>query len=569
MKTPMKFAAAIFALFAGAGIHAQTLQDAIRFTENEQYDKAKSAFRQLIVKEPTTGDNFFYFGDLMLKTEDPDSARVLFQKGVDINATNPLTHVGLARYYMYTGKVAEGQKEIAYARSLVSTQAGKKGTAEMPNTRQAMILLEIAETYTWATQPDPDAAIQLTNDAEKIDPKNPNIFLQRGDALWKKDQVNASAPITNYQQAAKLDPKSSIAYFRIGSVYASGQNMPLAISFFNKALSVDPTFAPAYRARGEAQYQIAKFDSASISYQKYLELNNDCYSRYRYSAFLYKSGDYDNAIKQGQMVLACDSSITVVYRIIGRSYAEMKTPDPVQAVTYMNLFFAKQKIYGKPKVSPDDYVIRGRAYSKNNLDSLAVLDYKNAITVDTSRKDIYFDFATSYFKMKKYDSAAVYYRKKIDASTKPAAGDWYALGQALYRQKDYANADSAFKKVTELDPKNPSGWVWRGRMNAQLDPQDVSKKGLARPYYEMYIELAGVDKEKNKKDLIVAAGYLASYHHFTMKNYACSKAYYQYMQELDPANEAATTALTKDKDVKAATAADINTCKLPAATENK
>lgn len=567
MKTQLRFAAAVLGLLICSGVYAQTLPEAKRYTESEQYDKAKSTFRQLVAKEPTNGDNFYYFGNLMMVVDDADSAKKLYDQGVAINATNPLVHIGLARYYFMTGNPAEGQKEIAYAKSLLTTQAGPKGT-NIPVARQQEIYLEMAKVYIDATPGDAQAALDLTNAAENLDKKNPTaeIYLVRGDAQLKKDPVVATPAIEYYNKAAALDPKSAKAYVRIGRVYAAGKNMVSAISFFNKALAIEPNFAPAYEYRGEAYYQIGKFDSAAVSYAKYLSINPDCYSRYRYTAFLYKSGDYENAIKQGDLVLACDSSITVVYRIIGRCYLEMKNPDANKAIVYFDKFFEKQKQYGKPKLIADDYIYRGRALSKNNKDSLAVIDYEKGLAVDTSRNDIYFDVATAYFKMKKYDKAGIYYKKKIDVNpAKATISDWNAYGRALYSQKDYVNADSAFKKVTEIDPKNPIGWFWRGRANAQQDPD--GKKGQARPYYESYLDLAMADslnKEKNKKDMISAATYLASYHFVVLKNYSCAKAYYLFIASLDANNEAAKTALEQDKNIKAATAAEMATCKLPA-----
>ncbi|HLG02148.1 MAG TPA: tetratricopeptide repeat protein [Bacteroidia bacterium] len=555
MKTSIKILNLIVALCLSSQLCAQTLQEAIRFTDNEQYDRAKATYLKLLAAEPTNGDIYFYFGDLLLKLEDVDSAGVLFQKGVNINPTNPLTHVGLARYYMAAGKTQEGQKEIVYARSLVTTQAGKKGT-DIPGPRQGQIQLEIAKTL--ITGHDYTGAVDATFAAERQDPKNPEVFLVRGDAQMRIDVTNASEPIANYKKAAALDPNSSRAWVRIGMIYAGTMNMPLAISYYNKALSIQPDFGPAYRFRGEAQYRIGKFDSAVMSYKMYLDLNNNCYSRYRYAAFLYISNDYEGAIREGESVLACDSSITVVYRIVGRSYLDKKVPEAPKAVTYFNLFFAKQKQYGKPQLTPEDYLNLGRAYSKNQQDSLAVAEFKKAQEADTSRKDIYTDFATAFFKMKKYDSAAVYYKKKLDASPKPTLNDYYALGQAYFYAKNYPLADSAFRHVTEMDPKNPAGWLWRAKTNYYLDPE--LKFDSTRTYYETYFDIAVLDKEKNKKDLIAAAKYLAGYH-FIRKNYGCSKAYFLFVQELDPANEAVKKEL-EGKELKAAAASDLAACKL-------
>lgn len=572
MKTQIKIALAGLLMIAGFGMKAQTLQDAIRFTESEQYAKANSVFLKLVAAEPTNGDNYFYFGDLLLKQEKNDSALIVFKKGLEINATNPLVHVGMARYYMYTGNTAEGQKSMTYAKSLLSTQAGKKGT-DLPVSRQVTIYLEMAETYTWAAEPNPDAAIELCNTAEKLDTKNPvaEIYLVRGDAKYRKTPGDGSPAIADYNIAFSRNAKSCLAHLRIGQVYKNGKNMNSAIGYFNLAIKTDPAYAPAYRECGEALYLSADFDSAAINYAKYLSLNNDCYARYRYSAFLYKSNSFLKAIAEGKQALACDSSISVMYRIVGNSYSGVakdsaKTKSAAlyadSAVYYYNLFFRKQKQYGRPALSADDWVNRGRAYSMMKKDSLAVVDLEDAMRFDTTRKDLYFELGGKYFVLKKYDKAAYYYKKKIDANpAKAEISDWNAYGLALIRMKDFAKADSAYMKVIAIDSLSPYGWVGRGRANAGLDPD--GSKGLAKPYYEKHIEktkaLPEKDQAVHKKDLVTSYLYMASYY-LVAKNYACAKAYYLAVKELEPNNEKAKNGL-EDKNISAATAADLGTCK--------
>ncbi len=164
----LKIAAGIaLTIFTSVSVNAQTLADGIRLTENEQYTAAKAVFKKLVAAEPTNGDNFFYFGDLLLKMEDPDSALIVFKKGVDIEPSNPLTHVGYGRALAYSGKVEEGLKELSQADALITAQSGKKGT--LTPQKQAVILCELAETYTFMPTPNFDKAIDYTNRAEKQD----------------------------------------------------------------------------------------------------------------------------------------------------------------------------------------------------------------------------------------------------------------------------------------------------------------------------------------------------------------------------------------------------------------
>src|SRR5882762_7594665 len=72
-------------------IHAQSLQDAIKLSESEQFEKATAAFVSLIQREPTNGDNYFFYGENYFKEEiidssfkamDLDSARICYEMGM-------------------------------------------------------------------------------------------------------------------------------------------------------------------------------------------------------------------------------------------------------------------------------------------------------------------------------------------------------------------------------------------------------------------------------------------------------------------------------------------------------
>lgn len=560
MKTHYKLAAGIaLFMFISVGVNAQTLTDAIRMTENEQYTNAKAAFKKLVATEPTNGDNFFYFGDLLLKMEDVDSALIVFKKGVDIEPSNPLTHVGYGRALCYAGRMEEGLRELSQADALITAQSGKKGT--LTTQRQAVILCELAETYIFMPNPNFDKAIDYCNRAEKLDGTNADVYLTRGDAYLKKDPVNATPAIENYKKAASVDPKSARANVRIGNVYLGGKNQVEAIKFFNLAIAIEPNFAPAYKRKGEAWYQSGRFDSASANMEKYIALNPDCYSIYRYAAFLYVSGEFDKAIEQGNRVIACDSNaIPVIYRIMARAYFDKKPSDPAKCLVYMDLFLKKRIPLGKPPLIADDYIYRGKANSALKSDSLAVIDYQKAITIDTSKKDVYFDLGNSYLKMKKYDQAAVWYKKKYLAEA--GATNLNAYAYALFLNKEYSRADSAYASLIALDSNLTYGWLGRAKSNAQLDLN--AEKELARPYYEHYMSIANADtvsQKKNAKDIVNASLYLASIN-ARAKNYGCAKAYYQLAAKLAPTNATAIAGLD-DKDVKAATAVEIGTCVLP------
>ena len=46
---------------------SQSLQDAIKLTESEQFEKASAAYLSLIQREPTQGDHYFFYGENYFK----------------------------------------------------------------------------------------------------------------------------------------------------------------------------------------------------------------------------------------------------------------------------------------------------------------------------------------------------------------------------------------------------------------------------------------------------------------------------------------------------------------------
>jgi len=74
----------------------------------------------------------------------------------------------------------------------------------------------------------------------------------------------------------------------------------------------------------------------------------------------------------------------------------------------------------------------------------------------------------------------------------------------------------------------------RARCNNSLDPDNV--QFLSKPFYEKYIEIASIDKEKNKKNLIESYNYLA-YYYIQQNDLVQGKSFYEKIIELDATNE--------------------------------
>ncbi len=557
MKTQLIIGAALLS----ATSFAQTLQDAITKTDNERFDAAGSDFRALIGKEATKGENFFYYGENFFKKGDLDSANMQYQKGADVNATNPLNYVGLGKVLWFRGKDADAKAQFFKA----GTLGANKNTE---------VMRKIAEAYITADNKNLDEAIQILNNAIKLDPKNADSHILLGDALLEKNPTDGGPAIKEYHLASELNAKSPKGILREGKLYQRGRNYTLALDFYKKAEAVDATYAPAYREKAEL-YHMAGQDSKAIeSYRKYLELNNSDDARYRYASFLFNNKQYAEAVKELEDLQKKGNANLYLNRMLGYSYAELGNKIDTMAykkgLNAINNFFDKAGAVPNFKFVGTDYKYKGLLLSKTGKDSLGIIEMEKAAATDPKiAGEVITEVAKAYMKQKKYTMAIATFEKKMGTDPKNLTGqDYFDFGRAYFfngqakekaKEKeekdvkikvkiekggaeDFVKADTCFARLGAANPTYAVSYFWRGRVNAYLDPKD--ERSLAKPHYEKYLGMIKPEERAqpaNKSNVIEANSYLGSHFAFskTEKDLNKAKEFFNVIKEIDPNNKAA------------------------------
>ena len=512
-------------LLSSVAANAQTLNDAIKLTDNEQYDVADAAFHQLIQKEPANATNWFYLGENYWKSENMDSAKMSYEKGLQVDAANPFNLVGIGKALLETGKGIEARTNFDKALAA----SGSKTVA---------IQAEVAEAYIRSKFKDLNYATTLLNTAIKTDSKNPELFILLGDVYTEKnDGTNAAI---NYNKALELDKNSVKAIVRKGILYKQSTNYEGAAVEFENAISVDPNFAPAHRQLAETFFKQRKFEKAKEEYRKFLELSkNNVKARLRYASFLFLSENYADVLNELNQIGKVDSNDVNMMRLFAYTYHEIK--DSVKATITINKVFEKVE-EEKHTVLDNEY--KGKIEAKNGQDSIGVVYLWKAYNLDSTKTDLLIDIANIYMRMKKYGDAEAAFSKRIENGKGLKSADYFNLGRASFFNKNYVVADSAYAKVTELQTSWPNGFLWRAKTNSMID--STSSKGLAKPHYEKFIELAQADTAnapKYKSGLIESYRYLAVYYYKTEKKTDESKSYYRKILDLDPADKNALDAM--------------------------
>lgn len=512
MKKQFLFTLGVIVLSASS--FAQTLKEAIKMTDNEQFESAARAYRNLLQADASNADAYYYLGENYIRAEQEDSAKVIFEKGIQAAPNNPLNYIGLGKYYMTKNKPDDAKANIDKALAM----AGPKNVNAM---------VKAADAYLSTDNKNAQAAFNLLTSALKLDVKNPEIYILLGDAHLALTN-NGSEAVKNYEKAIDLDKGSVKAILRVGQLYGRAKNYNEALQYYKRAEKIDSTYAPAFSEQGELYYMARQYDVALKKYDKYLDLagRNNLRARTRYAKFLFLTKKYPEAIAEINTIRAVDSSDNILNRVLAYSYFE--TGEYAKGLSNMKTFFNR----GPKKILASDFEYLGKLQAKTGNDSLAIMNFESAMKMDSTLTDLNSEIANIYLKQKKYPQAITFYQKKIAETKNPNPNDYFGLGRAYLQSKDFVNADSAFAMITRLQPKLGIGYFWRARANAQLDPD--SKKGLALPHYEAFIQNVGQITEKNKRDLIEAYSYLGGYYYD--KDKAKSKESWQKVLELDPAH---------------------------------
>src|SRR5690606_26282715 len=301
---------------------------------------------------------------------------------------------------------------------------------------------------------------------------------------------------------------------------------------FNAILSEHPNYGPAYRELAETYYlwanaesdqkeYEAKINQALQYYEKYMDLTDrSLESRMRHADFLILAKKYAELEKEAQAMAQIDKANPRIYRYLG--YAAFENGNYQESIKAIKDFMAKVE---PERIIPQDYLFLGRAQLKSGADSLAMINLRTAVELDSTNAEGLSEIAKDFFDQKQYAKAAELYELSVQ-NPKASLLDYFYLGSAYYwdygtKKNENLNpskeilvkADTAFSHLLQRSPTTEQALLYRSRIHRLMDDAEDSQ-GLAVPYYEQYIELVTVTRpekaEKNKAQLVEAYTYLGS-----------------------------------------------------------
>jgi tetratricopeptide (TPR) repeat protein len=222
----------------------------------DQWRLASFAFEKAISLRPDYPEAWFYWGESLQQIENPpEDPQEILQTGLELDQDSPLGNLFLGIYWQRIGSHATALDYFAVVETLWPERADVlveegKSLAALGDLEAAFIkyqdaielypqdpiyyrmLAEFSLVYAYQVR---EAALPATRLAVQLGPEDPaNLDMQGQVLLALGDDISA---VNFYNQALALDPSYAPAYYHLGILYSVREEIDLAIYYLNQAVT--------------------------------------------------------------------------------------------------------------------------------------------------------------------------------------------------------------------------------------------------------------------------------------------------------------------------------------------
>ncbi len=277
-------------------------------------------------------------------------------------------------------------------------------------------------------------------------------------------------------------------------------NVDRAIASFTDATRLDPKYALAYAALGQARWRKAKMDSdpgqaqqARDDIETAIRLDPRLVeARVKLGEIFSESGQVEEAIQQEHQALQMAPDNAEAYRALGQAYAAAHQDAPAE-----NAFReAVQR-------SPNDWyghLLLGLFYWNRGRNSDARIAWEAARKLTPDNEVVYRDLANLDLREGKFQQASDLISKTL--RFEPGPKTYSTLGIAYYYQKRYEEAAEALGTGIRLDPGEYRNWgnlgtVYRHLPGKDKDARDAFEKAIALASKSLLVMKADYSTQAN------------------------------------------------------------------------
>jgi tetratricopeptide (TPR) repeat protein len=498
------------ALLFGAGMLSNAVAQS--YTDGVEYYKAGQADRAKIILDNTLpglsatdkAAALYYLGEAEFALGNKEVASKCYNEGVNQDVNYPFNYIGLGRVLL-----GVNDKEA---------EANFKKAVKLAKTEKAAVNTDIARAYFEAGLPQYQKYLDAAN---RANPEYAPLYVLQGDIALKNGETGLAAG--EYENAIYYDANCVEAYVKYAKMHYP-INPKFAISKLEALLALNQASAIAQREYAEALFNAGRFTQAVKAYATYMANPNHFKTdRARHAALLFFDKKYEESLTLIEEALADNADDILLNRFA--MYNNNALENFEQAADYGAKYMNDDA--NAEFLTAQDYAIYGNALKKVNRPTEYVALLEKAVAKNPEDANLLKDLSDAYKAADQMVKSADAMAKYMElAGDEVKTMDFFNLGRAYYSaaQADtimetkvelFKKADAQFAVVAERAPEDYRGNMWRARCHSGMDPE--TELGLAKPYYELVVEMLEARGDKSK-NIIEAYQYLGYYNY--LKEYA-------------------------------------------------
>ena len=518
---------------------ALTLSAQQGFKDGIEYFKADQPEEAAIILEKTLNEAStdkalanYYLGLIDMHNGNLNAAKGHFDQGIAANANCPLNYIGLGYIDLKQGNADAAEKNFKVAREF--------------DKKDAAVFTEIARTY-YNVDPVLYAKAIEKNlaEAKKVSKKNPEpaIYILEGDMLAK---TNVGDAASFYQMANEFDVNTAYpeAYVKYARVYFH-VNPQYSIDKLKELLAKRPDSALAQRELAEEYYESDRLTLAAEQYGEYIKNPNHFQKdEIRYVALLYFGKKYQESFDLAGKILGEEPDNIYMQRMQFLNLEKLGQYE--KAREFAEKFLNNTKVQGN--LAANDYTTYGDILQNLGQDTLAALQYEEAVKIAPEKKDLLKDLSGAYTKAKMYTEAADAQQRFVDAG-EATTNDIFMLARRYQnvaatatdpakKQEVVEKALNCINTVLERVPDNATIVLTKARIQFVQNDNKVNEDVVKT--YLSALEILDKDpanKTAKKNDYINAYNQIANYY-LGLGDNENARLYFTKFLEIDPENEA-------------------------------
>ena len=472
-----------FALSSG-----DLIKQGVQALKDGKSKDALDLFTQAERLDPNSPRPHYFIASALEKLGYPDSAKAQYETALQNQPKYPEALTGLGNLLRKQGKIAEGTAKLEEAvkygpkdpgalyslgqaylkdkRYDESEKVFRKGT--LLKTGRALFLAGTALAL--EGKGDLKGAEELFIRARETDPNNLRVRMDMGGFYDRKKIPVLAAP--EYGRATELDPTNPETFYLYGKALVGMNEFNAGLAAFQKAVTVDSTYAPAYLESGRLFARAKRPSDAAEKFTKYTELKPDDVTGYlelgKALSASRDRGDRINAITFLEKANELKPNIPDVLGTLCKLYTEQGAESREQAVATCDKYVAVAD-----SIEPAEKLKIGGLFAAIPDSGKALPLLRAAVDQDsTLAKDASFQIGLLLFTSHDFGGAVPYFRKTLtyDSTFVPALLN---LGLCQLQGGEKSGAIETFRRSLALKPNDARTLIWVGQTLLTMEPDSL------------------------------------------------------------------------------------------------